>query len=300
VWADGEGKVEEIATVPFAWPHFDLSRDGSRLALAGRDRGLVRIAILDLARKTLTPFREETLDYPAMPVWSPDGGRIYFSRFGTHEGEILSQAVDGASPESLAKLPGTWLSPHSLSLDGRFLVFSIYHPETASAIWFLDLAGSGGEGAARPFLTDALNQCCPALSPDGHWLAYASGETGRSEIYLRRFPGGESKVRVSAEGGNYPLWSPDGRVLFIQSVDGSKVTAVPIQTTPALRIGKPRLILEGRFAASSDMGLSYAVSPDGRRLLMTRQQEDPRTASELIVIQNWFEEIERLAGAGGR
>ena len=300
VWVDPQGKVEELATVPFAWPHFQLSRDGSRLALAGRDRGLVRIAILDLARKTLTPLREETLDYPAMPVWSPDGERIFFSRFGTHEGEILSQAVDGASPQGLMKMPGTWLAPHSLSLDGRFLVFTIYHPETASDIWMLDLTASGGERAARPFLADAGNQWCPALSPDGQWLAYASVETGRNEIYLRRFPGGESKVRVSAEGGFAPLWSPDGRALFIQSDEGFQVTAVPIQTTPALRLGEPRRILDGVFAASSDMGRSFAVAPDGRRLLMVRQQGDQRTATEVIVIQNWFGEIERLAGAGTR
>jgi Tol biopolymer transport system component len=299
VWVDRAGKAEEIATVPFVWPHFDLSRDGARLALSGRDGGLVRYEIFDLARKTLTPLREETLDYPAMPVWSPDGSRILFSRFGTHESALFAQSVDGGAPQSLLTLPGTWMAPRSFSRDGRFLAFSIYNPKTGNDIWVLDLAAPKGEKPAHPFLDTAGEESRPALSPDGQWLAYASSETGLSEIFLRRFPGGEGKVRISSGGGDAPLWSADGRELFYQSYDGSTITAVSVETRPTLRLGHPQRLFEGHFQASSDVGLSFAVSPDGRRFLMVRQDEDPREATELVVVQNWFQEIERLAAAGG-
>jgi serine/threonine-protein kinase len=299
VWVDRAGKSEEIATVPFAWPHFDLSRDDGRLALSGRDGGLVRIEIFDLARKTLTPLREERLDYPAMPVWSPDGSRIFFSRFGTHESALLTQSVDGGAPQSLLTLPGTWMAPRTFSRDGRFLAISVYNPKTGSDIWVLDLAAPKGEKPARAFLDIAGDQFCPALSPDGKWLAYASSETGRDEIYLRRFPGGEGKVRISSDGGFAPLWSSDGRELFFQSQDGSTMMAVSIETRPTLRLGQPQRLFEGHFQSSSDVGLSFAVSPDSRRFLMVRQDESPREATELVVVQNWFQEIERLTAAGG-
>ena len=54
----------------------------------------------------------------------------------------------------------------------------------------------------------------PTLSPDGHWLAYTSDESGQPEIYVRRFPGLEGRWQLSDGGGINPRWSPDGRELF--------------------------------------------------------------------------------------
>jgi Tol biopolymer transport system component len=106
-------------------------------------------------------------------------------------------------------------------------------------------------------------------------------------------------VRISSDGGGAPLWSSDGRELFFQSNDGSTMTAVSVETRPTLRLGQSQKLFEGHFQPNSDAGLSFAVSPDGRRFLMVRQDENPREATELVVVQNWFQEIERLVHAGG-
>jgi Tol biopolymer transport system component len=59
----------------------------------------------------------------------------------------------------------------------------------------------------------------PAFSPDGHWLAYESGETGRFEIYVQPFPGPGRKWSISIGGGQHPIWAPKGRELFFLGLD---------------------------------------------------------------------------------
>ena len=99
-------------------------------------------------------------------------------------------------------MPGTYFTYLDLSGDGRFLAFSMIDAKTNSGdIWVLELDASNGKGAARPFLDTRWNEFGPAFSPDGGWIAYTSDETGSYEVYLRRFPGGESKKRVSNGGG---------------------------------------------------------------------------------------------------
>ena len=57
------------------------------------------------------------------------------------------------------------------------------------------------------------------LSPDGHWIAYASNETGRLEIYVQPFPSLEGKWQISTDGGGHPVWARNGQELFYRSGD---------------------------------------------------------------------------------
>jgi serine/threonine-protein kinase len=293
VWVDFEGNVEEFTTVPFPRPHFNLSLDGSRLAFSGRAGAAVKYEVMDVARKTLTPFRTETLDYPANPMWSNDGSRIFFPRFGTHESQLLSQAVDGGEPESLLTIEGTWLVPIGVTPDERYVAFFVYHPVRAGDIWYLDREAEDGEEALRPYLVDDGYHDRATLSPDGRWLAYVGYGTGEGEVYVRRFPGGESRARVSSDGGYGPIWAPDGGELYYRDDDGRSVMAVTIETGPTPRLGVPRLLFEGGFQADADVGSSWAIHPDGKRFLMVVEDENPQQASRLVVVENWFAEIER-------
>jgi hypothetical protein len=296
VWVDRQGNAEELTTVPFARPHFSLSHDGARVALSGRDGSDVRYEILDVARRTLSPFRSERLDYPATPVWSNDGSHIYFPRFGTHQSQLISQAIEVGEPESLLTIAGTWLSPVGTTPDDRYVVFFIYDPVTSGDIWYLDRKAKDGEDALRPFLVDPGNQDRATLSPDGRWLAYVGYETGESEVYVRRFPGGESPTRVSSAGGYAPLWAPDGSELYYRDEDRMNVMAVTFETEPTLRLGNPRLLFSGNFQVDADVGSSWAIHPDGKRFLMVVEQEKRGQASRLVVVENWLAEIEAHPG----
>ncbi len=69
----------------------------------------------------------------------------------------------------------------------------------------------------QPFLQAAFNENAPRFSPDGHWLAYASDETGHFEVYVQPYPGPGGKLQISADGGMEPMWNPNGRELFYRS-----------------------------------------------------------------------------------
>jgi Tol biopolymer transport system component len=299
LWVDRLGKTEPLATLPFPFPSFDLSPDGGQLALAVREGSRARLALYDLARRTLTPLRDERVDIPTAPVFSADGREVYFARYGTHRGEILAQGLEGGEPRLLGRLEGTWISPYSVSQDGRWLVGTLYDPKSQSDIWFLDLTSGDPERAARAIAATG-DQLAPALSPDGRWLAYAANDTGAVEIFLQRFPDGESKVRVSSSGGEIPRWSPDGRELFFLARDGRGMMAVAVKSEPKLELGAPRKLFDGAFWPDSGTGPTFAFSVDGGKFAMAKQAEDPNRSLELIVVQNWFTELGKLFPATSR
>jgi len=290
---DRQGTSEPLATVPYPSPTFDLSPDGRQLALAVRDGTRARLAIFDLARRTLTPLRDEQLDIPTAPVFSATGKEIYFARYGTHRGDILAQKLEGGEPRHLGRFEGTWIAPYSISRDGRWLVGTLFDPKTQSDIWSLDLEASDPEHAARTFAVPG-DQIGPTLSPDGRWIAYETWDDGGTDVYVQRFPGGESKVRVSSGGGRSPRWSPDGRELFYLDGAGAAVLSVTVKTDPKLELGAPRKLFGGAFALDSGTGSEFEVSRDGKRFAMLLRHEDPKRASELVVVQNWFTEVSDL------
>ena len=57
----------------------------------------------------------------------------------------------------------------------------------------------GGGGDPVPFLDSAFYEGEPVFSPDGRWIAYASNETGRQEVYVQPFPGPGLAVRILGE-----------------------------------------------------------------------------------------------------
>jgi hypothetical protein len=100
------------------------------------------------------------------------------------------------------------------------------------------------------------------ISPDGSWFVYESGESGRPEVYLSRYPTPAGRIQVSTDGGTQPAWSPDGREVFFCS--GDRLMAAPIQLGSEPRAGLPRVLLEGEFA-------EFDPAPDGQSFLVVRR-----------------------------
>jgi serine/threonine-protein kinase len=134
------------------------------------------------------------------------------------------------------------------------------------------------------------------LAPDGRWLAFQSNESGRDEIYVRPFPdvaGG--RWQVSTSGGRTPLWARTGRELFYRSADGA-VMGVRVEPGPAWRGSPSTQVLPARyFDDSGTTGRTFDVAPDGRRFLMMKEAGGEGAAPpQMVVVQNWFEELKRL------
>ncbi len=171
------------------------------------------------------------------------------------------------------------------------MAFHELNPETGYDLGSVSLQD---EPLRKTLLATEFRETHPQISPDGRWLAYTSDESGQGEIYVRPFPGMDGKWRVSREGGTEPLWSADGRELFYR--DGRAVLAVSVETASAFRSGDPRVLFSGPYRRWSTgySGHTYDVTPDGERFVMIRESETDLTGGEIIVIQNWLEELERL------
>jgi Tol biopolymer transport system component len=125
----------------------------------------------------------------------------------------------------------------------------------------------------KPLLNGSYMEIQPQLSPDGQWLAYSSNESGQMEVYVRPFPEVNSgRWQVSINGGNSPLWSPDGQEIFYLIGNTEGVMAVDIETEPTFKPGKPRLLFNGSYvgAAPAD-GVPWDIHPDGKRFFMMKE-----------------------------
>ena len=180
--------------------------------------------------------------------------------------------------------------PLSWSPDGQVLAFSELHPTMGSDIWVLPLQG---ERKPRPFLQTQFDEAWAVFSPDGHWLAYTSNESGRYEVYVQPYPGPGGKWQISNEGGDEPVWAKNGRELFYRN--GDKMMAVEVTTQPTFHAGTPTLLFEGQYW--HQVGLwraDYDITPDGQRFLMIQLGEQ-EAVTQINVVLNWFEELKRLA-----
>ena len=136
---------------------------------------------------------------------------------------------------------------------------------------------------AQELLKSQFNEHHPSFSPDGGWLAYVSDESGVDQIYVQRFPGPGGRHRISTNGGALPRWSHDGdEIVYVWN---NQALSVDISSTPELRASQPRVLYEGE-------AWEIDVAPDDT--LLAREPIVKTPTTELHLVQNWLEELERL------
>jgi serine/threonine-protein kinase len=159
----------------------------------------------------------------------------------------------------------------------------------------LDIAAIPADGTGKLHdivASDAL-ELNPALSPNGRWLAYSSGRSGKNEIWVQRYPDGTA-VRLTNNGGYEPVWSADGRELFYRQ--GDAVMAVAVEAGDELSFGAPALLFSGPFVGlRRSESRTYDVARNGQ-FLMILPTEDSRPAASMtpatiVVVQNFGEEL---------
>ena len=291
VWVDRNGAAQPLAAPSHAYQEPRVSLDGRRVAVAIAEQE-TQVWLYDLSRDTLTrlTFGGDTNNYP---VWTPDGKRIAFQSNKEGPQNLFWQLADGSG--GLERLTsGEYPQyPTSFSPDGQLLAFLEVDPTTAGDIWALQLS----DHKARPFLRTSFYESAARFSPDGRWLAYASNESGPFEVYVQPYPGPGGKWQVSTEGGNEPVWNRDGRELFYRS--GDKMMAVDIATQPGFTAGKPKVLFDGQYVPTTTTIPQYDVSPDSQRFLMLKAVEQSQAApTQIIVVQNWFEELKQKVPTG--
>ena len=154
------------------------------------------------------------------------------------------------------------------------------------------------DGKPQPFVLSTSNATSPRFSPDGRWIAYASDESGRYEIYVRPYPGPGGKWQISTAGGMEPVWNPKGRELFYRN--GNEMMAVDVITEGTFSAGKPKMLFEGSYVRTPRSFPDYDVSPDGQRFLMLKANEQSQAPAQINVVLNWFEELKQKVPAGNK
>jgi len=293
-WFDRGGRA--IAPLGAASPYLNLalSSDERRVAvtLGTGNPENVDIWILDITRNVLSRL---TFDpgTDASPVWSGDGTHIAFAGQRSGKFFLFQKLINGtAADESLLEGPRL-MTPTGWSRDGRFIAYTV---GTASAlplrsdVWILPLFG---DRKPFPLTQSAFNETSGVFAPDGRWIAYTSDEGGQPNIYVQPLPsvGGGGKYQVSRDGGAYPVWRADGQELFFLGLDGT-LMAVPIHAADQFEAGVPEaLFLTG--AARFNNSQVYAVTRDGKRILVNARPQQSSAARLLTVIVNWTAAIQK-------
>jgi eukaryotic-like serine/threonine-protein kinase len=276
-WFDRTGKPNGVVGDPGQFHWATISPDGSMVATDGNDSlGVSSIVLHDLARGTASPltFGPTSSQYP---VWSPDGRSVAFWRPTV---ETYQKAISGTGPEELL-----YKNPRNLttimnnwSPDGRYLVIGVFDPATGFRIEAVPTFGD-----RKPFLYqngESKNGEHEKLSRDGAFLAYNSDESKRTEVYVQTFPEHNGKWQISTGGGDWPVWSRDGRELYFISSDG-KMMAVQVKTDGRkFEAGLPRALFSVPTQNQFDVG------KDGRFLIQAPLAQ-PASSVSINVVVNW-------------
>ena len=291
VWVDREGRETAIKGPAAMYQTPRLSPDGRRLAyFAITSTGEYDVWILDLERGTVERLTTDR-GRDSEPIWSPDSTRIAYLSGGQPGGPgIFIRRADGAgSVERLTT--GTHL-PMFWSADGKWLAYADFGDRGISIATVSGIMKVEIEGNHTPQVV--LKGGNGRISPAERWVAITSATTGTDEIYVLPFPDtSRGRTRISTDGGQNPTWAPDGKTLYYRR--GQAVMAVSVGGDDPSTWPKPTMLFEGPYLF--DIGPThYDVARDGRLLMVKPVAADGDGAPrQLVVVQNWFEELRRLA-----
>jgi len=296
-WFDHTGNLLGMVGEPGRYINSpSLSPDQKRLIVErlGKDSENSDLWLFDLSRKTGSRF---TFDpgVHRQPIWSPDGTRVVFASNREGVFKLYAKAANGIGGEQPILKANSDAFPWDWSRDGRFIVYGEVDPKTRADIWVLPLEDGR---KPFPFLRTEFNELPAAFSPNGRWLAYASDETGKAEVYVRTFTGQAEteatggKWLVSTNGGDMPRWRGDGRELYYVAADG-KIMELDVKSSATFEAGSPRPILQTSDASILNTSMTlFHVTADGQRFIVNNQVGGQR--SEFVnVVLNWQAELKR-------
>jgi eukaryotic-like serine/threonine-protein kinase len=304
-WLDSTGQTKPLQSPPGVYEDPEFSPDGKRLAFElATSVARADIWVKDLERDTVSRLTHlPGRNIP--PVWTPDGKSIVFSSYSQGAPGIYWIRADG-SGEAQRLTEGKNLAfPRSFSPDGKRLAYVEIGADTHPQIWTAAVEGDRDHprlGKAEPFQRTSFSQTLPAFSPDGHWLAYSSNESGSYELYVQPFPGPGGKLQISTGGGDYPIWSRNGRQLFFLTPDWRIMVADYTARGNSFTAGKPQawsqknlIFLGGNYP--------YDLAPDGKRFAVvlnaeTTTEQGQRPLDSVTVLLNFFDELRRKVPIG--
>src|SRR5688572_9237648 len=289
MWVDRQGRAVPVApgwTTAARFPA--LSPDGRQVALSIEDgSGNLHLWVRELERGTTTKLTHSgAINW--RPSWHPDGRSLLFLSTRTRLGEVFQRRLDGADSDSIMLSIRSEVSEALTTSDGQWIVYR----QGANAVSDLYARRLTGDTTPVALATSEFLERNPEVSPDNRYLAYASNESQRLEVYLRPFPrANESKWLVSTSGGMNPLWSRDGKELFYRDDHGDLIAVEVTAGTPP--VGRQRVLFSALPYIFASPHRSYDVGRDGRFLMLRLVADAALESAPLVVVENFFEELRR-------
>jgi len=261
-----------------------FSPDGKRIAIV--IRSVQQLEILERDGGTVTSIAPTFANFAAN--WTTDGKSLLFDAIprspersfatdASRQRGLYRIAANGSSaPELIRTTPQV---SHITSVAGNYAAVMVNDAVTNTDLWLL---GMRPPYEMQPFKRTPAVERQGSLSPDGHWMAYESNESGRSEIYVEPVPGPGGRKQISMEGGEQPRWVRNGREITYRS--GTKMMSVSMQLQPSFQAGKPVALFDRKFDRGGAVA-AYDVTTDGQMFVMTRSERDNPT--EIRVVLNW-------------
>jgi len=288
---DAAGSAQPLRLTPGLYNGPEISPDGKRVLYRSRDAaGISDLWIYDLASGSTSKLTFTGRAGGAF--WSHDGKHVL--HFGADQ-KIYWVRADGSGPPREIALRGLLFG--GFSLDGRRSVMRVDglgRTGLASVTWENPAADDPLPGKPEPIPADTADQQVPSLSPDGKWVAYESGATGRNQVLVQPFPSGGGKWQITLNGGRFPLFSPKGGELFYESPDTSLMAVSYTVSGDAFVRGAERTVFPKRIDPVFGIR-NYSVSPDGRWFVAVVPAEESENAPppRLTFLVNFADELER-------
>jgi eukaryotic-like serine/threonine-protein kinase len=285
-WFDRGGKEVGPVGEPDVYGNVELAPNGKSVAIDKTDTGNQNadVWIYELQGHNANRMMfDPAID--SMPVWSPDGTRVVFASSRKKTFDLYLKTTDGAQEERpIEATPAEDKFPSAWSHDGKYILYT-----RGTNLWFLTF----------PDLRSPLFLKAPSamkngqFSPDGKWVAYASNESGKWEIYVTSFPDAHGKWQVSNGGGDQPRWRGDGKEIFYLAADG-KIMAVPVNEGANFNPRTPVPLFQANqraLVATSEL-LAYDVTRDGQRFLINTHVKGGEI-QPMSVVLNWDAETRK-------
>jgi len=295
-WVDRDGTETSIDAEPRAYIYPRLSPDGSQAAIDVRDQDndiwIVDLQLASLRRLTFDPGTDQ------YPLWTPDASRIIFSSARDGRQNIYAQNANGTGSVERLSESDVAQFPNAMVPDGSAAVLRINESVGGSG-FDLSLLPLDGNQAAETLVGSEFNEMNAALSPDGRWLAFESNASGPEQVFVRPFPNvNDGSWQVSTNGGEYPVWAPDGRELFYLGPN-RVMMRVPTTTDPTFAHRAPERLFDASAYFFGSPGRNFDVAPDGRFLMVKPQPVNGSEApsqSGMVVVLNWLEDVKARMG----
>jgi serine/threonine protein kinase len=284
IFRDRSGKFLESVTPVAEYYYPRLSPDDSRVSVYIWDYEShnADIWIFDIARGLRTRF---TFNSAAElgSVWSPDGRTLAFNSNREGPLDLFQKSTSGSGAEDALLKNQKLKYPTDWSRDGRFICYTEY--ESISAPADISILPLDGDKQPIPFLHTEFDEGNGRFSPDGRWIAYASNESGRFEVYVRAVDGPGGKWQVSISGGDAPCWRKDGLEIYYFSSDNKVMAADVAVKAGSVEVSHVRPLFEVPSIIQAPT-TDFIAAGDGKRFLMNvpieRQNQTP-----LRLVLNW-------------